>query len=53
MTRQRQIEIMTAELAKSEQMDLENCRRWIERGFAAVDAEGMAVRDAAYDRSVA
>lgn len=39
MTRQRQIEIMTEELAKSEQLSLKDCRRWIERGFAAVDAE--------------
>jgi hypothetical protein len=47
MTRQRQIEILAAELAKSEQMDLENCQRWIERGFAAVDVEErkMAAND--------
>lgn len=39
MTRQRQIEIMADELAKSEQLCLKDCLRWIERGFAAVDAD--------------
>lgn len=38
MTRNEEIEIMAAELAKSEQMSLADCRRWLERGFAAVDA---------------
>lgn len=53
MTRQRQIEIMAAELAKSEQMNLADCRRWIERGFAAVDSALQAARDEAYDRGAA
>lgn len=39
MTRAEKIEIMAAELAKSEQMTLADCRRWIERCVVAVEAE--------------
>jgi len=38
MTRAEKIEIMAAELAKSEQMALKDCRRWIERCVVAVEA---------------
>jgi hypothetical protein len=37
MTRARMIEILTTELAKSEQMTTADCRRWIERGMAKVE----------------
>jgi hypothetical protein len=52
MTRARMIEILTSELAKSEQMTTADCRRWIERGMAKVEEaeehERMVASLAAY-----
>ena len=39
MTRAEKIEIMATELAKSEQMALADCRRWIVRCVVAVEEE--------------
>lgn len=47
MTRADKIEIMAKELAKSEQMSLVDCRRWIERCQLAVERREMEARRAA------
>ena len=37
MTREQEIEIMARVIARSEQMPIEFCRKWVAEGFKAID----------------